>query len=116
MGNRFVLFTILLDGKIEDNVRGFVDGGGTGCDSISKFVVGLESSILEPNGFVVFATVRVLSWTEEPEVANNEGIGSGSAFGRMWQIVATPTHQVDGDGFDFFRWWVGFGVGPVEMN
>ena len=88
-----VLFdAVLLVGEIEDHgVCCWHDSSGAG-GTIHKLGGRLECGVLKPDGVVISFAESAFSRAEEPEVAHNEGVGSGSTFGGIGSVLGGIAH------------------------
>ena len=65
---------------------------------------------------IVFSAESVFSGSEEPKIADDEGIRNGFSFGFVGSVLGGSANEVDGCGFDFVGGWVGLGVGAMELS
>ena len=118
MGDRFILFSILLRREIQVDPGGrrklsewYDDGIDSGC-----VVVG-ERGVLKSERVMVGRVHRVFAWPQHIEETNNKCIGNG----RLEWVVEVQegdsmSNELNRDGLDARWWWILFDPSGLKLG
>jgi hypothetical protein len=117
MGDAFVALAILLSGEIEVDTDGRGEGGVINGSAIEGCRArDIEGSVTEAEGMAIGATIGMLAWAEQVEVADEEKVPDGGLerVGRILGVDGVPG-EGQRDGLHPHRRRVGRLPRPLEL-